>query len=262
MGKSKTISLAEIQNQFLAALKYDHLELYDYINSDNISPCERVEFYRTTGRSLHVSVLVDVYCVCQAILGNAYFRLIANNYYLRYPSESPWLEEYGRYFSGFIADLVNTRGELKEFSYLVDLSRLEWSVHKLHHCNDALQLNLQEILLQPGICDEDIVLGLSPAIMLFESIYPVADLWDMHQREADYHAITALTDSEYLCIYRENYHVKLEKLDFPVYRLLSTVSNNKKTLFEIAEFYNNHDELYRVIMFAVQKGWLMLQTKT
>ena len=123
--------LAKLQNEFWAALTGSSDAVLTSICSEGeLKPSARVEIYCTNVRSLHVSVLMSVYPVCEKILGSDYFKQIARKYLKQNPSSSVDLNEYGDQFPIFLKQLIEQRSELADFQYLADLAQLEWMIQE------------------------------------------------------------------------------------------------------------------------------------
>ena len=138
-AENKQISLAELQKQFWSGSRERDQQIHSRIadNSD-FQPEQRMDVYRTTTRSAHVSALMDSFPVCKTILGDDYFKLLAKSYFLQTPSLSVDMNQYGESFPGHIATLIGQRKELQDFTYLVDLARLEWECQKVYFAPDAV----------------------------------------------------------------------------------------------------------------------------
>jgi len=218
---------------------------------------DRINVYRTTARSLHVSVLESVYPVCEKILGKDYFKFIAKKYFVNHPSLSPDLNDYGEQFPEFLSKLLDSRNELKGFEYLPDLAALEWCIQKSYYSGDDAPLDIQRFQQQCEQYGGDVKFSLASGVFLLETDYPVREIWSLHQQQADSIAIEMPQRGEKICIYRENYEVKLEKIDEYSCRLMLAIKKNS-TLSGIADSFESSDQLNAALSFVMSKQWLRI----
>ena len=259
-----SLALDDIQRQFWTMLKYPTKAIQ--INSDlntliyadeNFTAAERVGVYQTTARSLHVSVLADIYPVCKKILGDNYFKLIAKHFYYLYPSESPDLNQYGKQFPAYILNLLTTRDELRDFSYLSDLAKLEWSLERLRFSHDAETLDMQTLQNKCERYGGKVKFSLISGLILLESAYPVAEIWRQHQLDNEYKSIQGLEEKQLMCVYRDGYNVELEVIDKHIYDLMQCIQQHL-SLAEIVDNLENSELLNDALTFVISKHWLYI----
>ncbi len=250
-------SLGMLQKQFWSSLRNLNAEIYPSINGGvQFSPERRMDVYRTNGRSAHVSVLIDAYPVCKAILGEDYFKQVAKLYYKQTPSQNSDMNEYGASFSGFIAQLHVDRKELCDFPYLGDLARLEWNYQQVYYTEDENVFDFQLFQKKCEQYGEEVVLELQPSVFLLSSSYPIYEIWCTHRHDEPCQTIHAIHGSQYLCAYKEKYQVVVEKIDACVYDLLINIKQSK-TLSEIADYFQGRYNLNETIETVLKRQWLV-----
>lgn len=254
--EKKEVSLAELQAKFWSSTRNHSDEIYPLIRSDlGFLPKQRMDVYRTTARSAHVSALMDSYPVCRAILGDDYFKQIAKRYYIQTPSRSADMNEYGDSFPGFIAQLYNQREELRDYYYLTDLARLEWEYQKTYYAADVVTFDIEKFQSDCERLGGEAILALQPCISLMSSSYQIFEIWDMHRSDNIQTRINATRNRQYLCIYKQGHVVVVDKIDFHVYALLVSVRQNK-SLSEIAELFDGRYDMNTALTMAMEKQWL------
>ncbi len=248
--------LANLQKEFWAALvDSDNAVLASICDEGNLKPSERIDIYRTNVRSLHVSVLMSVYPVCEKILGSDYFKQIAKKYVRQNPSKSVDLNEYGGQFANFLQSLIEQRPELADFQYLADLAQLEWQIQEVYFSADNVKLDMAEFqnacVTQAG----EMSFSLQESVSILDSEYPIAELWEMHQSDdAEYKAIVA-DGHEYLCIFRDGYQVSLRKINADLFSLIAAIRDGK-TLAEITELFVEGLRLNAALEELIKNEWL------
>lgn len=249
-------SLPDIQCEFWQALSGANSSIFESILSDEkFVATDRVNVYRETAKSLHISVLASVYTACNKILGEDYFKLIAKHYYANYPSTSPNLNDYGEQFPSYLSMLLNYRYELKDFSYLSELAKLEWCIQKSHYSRDDKQLDIVEFQQQFDLYGGEVKFYLVSSIELLATCYPVTEIWQLHQQDNNIDKVNVSEQLAYICIYRDGYEVKLEKIEHHVYKLMMAVIRNE-SLSVIAEHFPSSEVLNAALVFVMSKQWL------
>ena len=249
-------SLQSLQKDFWGGVRGESEQIYSFINYESeFLPHQRLEVYRTTARSTHVATLLDVFPVCCAVLGKDYFTQLAIKYFRQMPSLNPDMNAYGKSFPGFLAKCIVERAELKEFSYLVDLARLEWEWQAAYFSAGEILFDTQ---LFQNICSEhgaDAVLKLQASIRLLSSPYPIYQIWHSHRDGSPGEELKAILNRQYLCIYKQNFQVRVELVDVNLYALLITIQRGY-ALTEVAEFFSSQDDLNNALTIAMKKQWL------
>ena len=255
-SENMSISLAELQKQFWSSSRNRENEIYSWIaNESGFQPEQRMDVYRTTARSAHVSALMDSYPVCRAILGDDYFKLLAKSYFLQTPSFSTDMNQYGDSFPGHIAMLIGQRKELKDFVYIIDLARLEWEYQKVYFASDAVIFDIDGFQEKCRHFGDRAVLKLQPGISFMSSCFRVFEIWDMHREDKlELQSVTANT-RQYMCIYKKDYRVLVEKVNADVYELLVQIQQ-EKSLAEIANSFQNRYDLNAALTKAINNQWL------
>ena len=254
--ENKELSLTELQAQFWSSTRNQTGEIYPLIRSDfGFLAKQRMDVYRTTARSAHVSALMDSYLVCRAILGDDYFKQIAKLYFVQTPSRSADMNEYGDSFPGFIAQLYNQREELRDYYYLIDLARLEWEYQKTYFTADVVTFDIEVFQDNCERLGGEATLALQPCISLMSSSYQIFEIWQMHRSGNIQTKINTARYRQHLCIYKQDHAVIVDKIDLDVYALLVSVRQNK-SLSEIAELFDGRYDLNTALTVAVEKQWL------
>ena len=251
-------SLADTQQLFWSSLTHNRDDVISQITSDDRFHAEqRIEVYRTTARSLHVSVLNDAFPVCRKILGENYFTQIAKIYFKDNPSKSEDLNQYGKTFPDFCEGLIRTREELSEYVYLGDLAHLEWMMQEAYFSCNSVKLDLEAFEMRCRKDPQSLVLSLQKNVSIMSSEYPVLTIWNAHQNVQDCHQQFFLNEYEYSCIHRNGYKVIADYIDTPTFHLLSAINENK-SLYEITSLFNESELLNSSLAFCLQKGWLLV----
>ena len=248
--------LVELQKEFWAALTCsDSAVLTSICNEGKLKPSERIDIYRTNVRSLHVSVLMSVFPVCEKILGSDYFKQIAIKYVKENPSHSVDLNEYGDQFPNFIQRLIRQKPELADFQYLADLSQLEWQIQEVYFSADNIKFNMAEF--QKACVNQagEMIFSLQASVSILNSKYPIAELWGMHQSDAAEQEVIVSSQQEYLCVFRDEYQVSLRKINADLYDLMAGIQEGK-TLTEIAEIFVDGHRLNAALEKLIKYEWL------
>lgn len=144
-------------------------------------PAQRFAVYRNNAAVSLQGALADNYPVTRAMLGDDFFRVMAQLYSAAEPPRSALLKEYGESFATFIEHFPAASG----LPYLGDLARLEWLYLQAFHAADAESLAPAELA---GLLADEVALAaarltLHPALRVLQSGFAVVSLWAAHQQQ-------------------------------------------------------------------------------
>lgn len=124
-----------------------------------------------------IDALAARYPVCERLVGEEFFRVMARAYVARERPRSPILLDYGDGFPDFIAGFAPADA----VPYLADMARLEAARSRAYHAAEAISLDVEAIA---SIRPDELIearLTLHPSVGLVCSRYPIASIWLAHQ---------------------------------------------------------------------------------
>ncbi len=173
--------LRAIQERFLDAVLGREMgqQLYDS-NHGIIPSAERLGVYRANIFNNHLLALVDTYPVCKKLVGENYFRQLADSYLLAYPPKVQDLNEYGGYFAEHLEYIVSSRAEAANLSYLPDMATLEWAVYQSRRAKIDPDFDFCGLDKLSEEERGEVVFTLSASLSFFRSKYPIHLIWDLN----------------------------------------------------------------------------------
>ena len=104
----------------------------------------RLDVYRTIVAENHRTALSDTYPVCEQLVGPDYFKVLAWNYLLKFPTAEADLNLYGKDFPVFLGEWFTDFSPYSELLYLKDISALEWAMYflQLYHENEEITVEV------------------------------------------------------------------------------------------------------------------------
>lgn len=187
-----------------------------------VAPCEQFFIYRDNITSTFIQTLTDIYPLTFSLLGEDFFRQTAKAYIFQYPSRSSNLNDYGEYFSSFLADyslLVN-------FPYLSEVAQFEWYCHKLYDAPDHTSKNLLTIKNLSANHYEKLQFILHPASQLMQCNYPILQIINLCKNNSQ-EIINIDSGGTYLFIFRPLHEISLLVLSEDEYVFLTALNNEK-----------------------------------
>jgi len=177
-------------------------------NSSKISPQLALAIYRNNTRSARINALEAIYPACRNILGEDTFRSIARAYVDADTVGTSDLNRYGNAFNQHMDSILDTGRLPEDYSYLADLIRLEFMVHEACYADPDPEFDF-ELFEQRVLNGKHIGFQLSHSLGLLDSTFPIHEIW-LHNRpesntRQDSHDIRALTEIQYLLVYRDEY---------------------------------------------------------
>lgn len=167
---------------FSAALLDPDLPLPAGLHTCNGSdPARRFAVYRNNVLHSLTDALASTFPVTQALVGEAFFRAMAQVYVRANPPRSPILAFYGQGFADFVAGFAPAAS----LPYLSDVARLEMARVEVFHAADEPGLTPQRLAqaVTGHHGSTATLLQLTPAVQLLRSRYPVVSVWAAHQTD-------------------------------------------------------------------------------
>ena len=172
------LALRDLQAAFAAHLKgEDRPDLVEVVVGDTISAAARLRIHRHHVRQSLAGALAATFPTVQAIVGEAFFRTMAEGFVLRELPAQPVLAEYGAGFPAF----VRGYGPAAALPYLTDMAQLDWAL------NLAFHAPLEDRLTTSGLADLpakrlfDLKPALAAGSTLLRSPYPIDRIWHASQ---------------------------------------------------------------------------------
>ncbi|HMA12915.1 MAG TPA: DNA-binding domain-containing protein [Steroidobacteraceae bacterium] len=186
---------------------------------DGAALAERFAVYRNTVHVGLVEALAAGFPVVQAQVGEDFFRAMARAYVQQHKPSTPLLALYGEHFPAFIA----TFDPAAAMPWLPDLARLEraWS-----ECWCAAEAPALPVTALHGMDPEEIAvatLRAHPAARLVRSRWPVADLWEAHQRDAQPDLSALQWQPQSVLLTRPQAEIRLRRVDEAAARFTSAL---------------------------------------
>ncbi len=253
--------LHAIQHEFWSSIKHretDAAALERVCEGGKVSRERRVDIYRTTMREAHVRALATTYACCEKILGERYFRQLANEFYYGNPATHQDLNRYGRAFPDFMRELIEHHAELAEYPYLPDLARLEWLYEQAYYTQEDAAFDFRAL----ATLDEDdyrklrFVLGASVATL--KSVYPVYELWRAHQGQGGTKEVAAIGEPQYLCVAREEFKPRIHRIDYAFWWVMGKIDQDCAfgKLETLAEQESTRISLQVIIPELIAREWI------
>lgn len=142
-------------------------------------PAARFAVYRNNVVHALITVLSDTFPVVRELVGEDFFRAMAQRFIVAHPPTSALMHRYGEAFPAWL----NGFEPAAALGYLPDLARLELARLRAFHAADATAIDAQQLadaLREPAQL-AGTLLQLSPSLTALASAHPVVSLWEAHQ---------------------------------------------------------------------------------
>ncbi|TXH88176.1 MAG: DUF2063 domain-containing protein [Rhodoferax sp.] len=151
----------------------------DLVTHNGSDPTRRLGVYRNNVVVSLVDALASTFPVTQQLLGEDFFRAMAQVFVRQQPPRSPVLVRYGEQLPAFIAHFAPAAS----VPYVGDVARLEWLRLQALHAADAVPLAKDAI--SHCMADPEALARtrwqLAPSLHLFSSPFAAVSLWAAHQ---------------------------------------------------------------------------------
>ncbi len=211
------MSLQNVQAEFAELIIAKEQE------TDLVLPPANLIIYHHSLLSNLIEALKSTYPLTVQLIGETAFEVAARNYIEKYPSRSGNLDEYGEYFSHFIANYTPAA----HLVYLPEIASFEWTCHIIYRAADSVPLD-QEQLSQ--ITEEDypkLTFQLHPASNLMQFYYPILTIIDLCKGKID-QIDTLETTLTNLLLIRRDREIVLIPLELADYQFLLALQKGQQ----------------------------------
>ena len=212
-------SLPELQRAFGEALLSGTSTALDpHVSPNGLDAAARLRIYRNNAREGFLTALRAQYPVLARLVGEDYFRQLAQEYRERHPSPSGNLHHVGAALPQYLA----ARFAGGEYDYFADVARLEWAVQDAFVAADHAPLDRGRLAQIDPARYADLSFALHPAARLVFSAYPVLTIWRANQVGADaQQRIDLDAGAEQVLVTRTAEDVELAQIDACEFAFLS-----------------------------------------
>ena len=202
--------LRELQTSFANCLFDANAEsVLGIIDGEGFSPSQRMQIYRNNLFISLTDALQAVYPSVHRLVGEGFFKYLADSYIRAHPSQSGNLHDFGQELEAFIAGFEPAT----TVPYLADVARLEWDQHLVFHAAEHSPLDLRRLSAVPDEQRTELRFRFHPASKLMSSRYPVLTIWEACGDEQERtRTVSADKEGEQVLIIRRKEKVELHRL--------------------------------------------------
>ncbi|NUU36803.1 DUF2063 domain-containing protein [Pseudomonas sp. C2B4] len=181
-----------------------------FFSTNGADPASRFAVYRNNVQSSLINALADGYPVVRQLVGDAFFRAMAQAYIRSRPPRSPLINNYG----GDFADFIEGFEPASCVGYLADVARLERLRVRAYHAADAQPLSHEQIaatLSDPSTLD-GLNVVLHPSVNVLRSAFAVVAIWSAHQGTNTLEGLDP-SQGQHALVLRNDLHVEVFSID-------------------------------------------------
>jgi hypothetical protein len=177
---------ASAQKNFSTALLDPEMDVPSALVAHSAGiPERRFAVYRNNVVVGLVNALAARFPAVQRIVGEEFFRAMAQLYVRAHPPRSRLLMQYGDGFADFIAGFEPA----SELVYLADVARLEAARTRAYHAADKAPIDPKRLQSVDESALGDLRIERHPAAEIVRSDFPVVTIWAMNSGEREPDAI-------------------------------------------------------------------------
>ncbi|MBI1416515.1 MAG: DUF2063 domain-containing protein [Limimaricola sp.] len=166
----------------------------------------RYDVYRNNVTVGLCDALEVAFPTLRALVGEAFFRAMAQVFVSAHPPASPLMMFYGGQMPGFLEGFA----PVAHLPYLPDVARLELALRESYHAADADPVDPAALAALPSERLGDLRLQLAPALRLVRSAHPVGSI---HRAHAEPVAPPPAPRAEAVLILRPGYDPELHLIE-------------------------------------------------
>jgi hypothetical protein len=170
-------SLLELQSGFFDAIFGRSNAIERWVDGAGLEPAARLRIYRNAVASTQIEALRSAYPAALALVGEDFFDAAATRFRLRHPSTSGNLQDFGKAFPEFLANMP----EAGALDYLADVARLDWLRQESALAADVAPLDGNAMHTTLAANPARLWLSLHPSLRLLSSQYAALAIWQYSQ---------------------------------------------------------------------------------
>jgi len=213
-----------------------------------------IDIYRNNTRGSKVNALKAIYPVCKRILGDEAFHSIANYYIDIDVTGTSDLNKYGEEFNQHLTVIFEAGRLPADYNYLPDLARLEYRFHAAYYADDDPSFDF-ELLNNSVQKEEKIYFRVSDSLALLKYQTPIYEIWMNNRKVLNLgeSSVPAITDFQYLLVYRENNTPVIHTITKNEYQLLDAFISG----YSLQDVIDSFDyDVETMLPKLIAKRWL------
>ena len=180
----------------------------------------RFAIYRNNVRAMRVRALENAFPIVRQITGDEFFEGLAREYARRFDAQDGDLNLYGDRFAGFVAGFKHAQA----LPYLPEVARMEWLLHRAYFARDCAAFDLVQLAEVPAEHHGELRFTLNPAAAMLASDYPLARIWEVHQKNfSDTQTVDFTAGPHFALVYRDGFDGAVAALDAGEYAFLQAL---------------------------------------
>ncbi len=179
--------------------------------------------YRNNVRAAYYRVLRDTFPVVHRLVGDEFFRGLAQDYFHNNLPVSRLVSAYGYALPAFI----DSYQPCSTLPYLADVARLELLWLQSYHAAEAASLPIEAIERRLAGDPEGSRVQLHPSTRLFRSAYPVVDIWTNNRRDHP-EPLRIEKSAECTLISRPEQEVRIQKVTRAAFDVLHALADGRR----------------------------------
>lgn len=143
---------------------------------DPAEAAQRFAVYRNNVAHSLGRALAARFPVIERLVGDEFFRAMAQVYIAAEPPSSPILSRWGEGFANFLTEFPPVTG----LPYLADVARLEWARGRAYHAADMHPSSLEKLAESDP---STVVINLHPSVTALRSDFAFVTIWQANQSD-------------------------------------------------------------------------------
>lgn len=172
------LALRDLQAAFADQLNgVDRADLEAAVIGDTISAIQRIGVHRNHVAHSLAAALEATFPTVHAVVGQAFFGVLARAFVARSLPIQPVLAEYGDGFAAFVEGFAPA----DSLPYLGDVARLDWALNVAFHRSPGERLAISDLAAIPADRMPGLTLKLVTGATIVRSRFPIDRIWRISQ---------------------------------------------------------------------------------
>ena len=254
-------SLQEVQAALVTRLREGgerpHARALDFIRDNGlISPELAIAIYTNNTVGAPINALAAAYPASLRIVGEDCFRGLAKQFICVATESSRDLNLFGESFPAFLESWINGRRAFSDFSYLPDLARLEWLMHRAYYADDEPGFDFDAFRKASSKAPETLRLVPAKSLGVLRSVYPLKQIRELNLGAGNAAMVQDTGAPQCLVVSRKALRCEINTVDYQTFVVLTACCAGTP-LADIARTLD--DDTHRIpqiIERSIRQEWL------
>ena len=184
---------------------------------------QRLDAYQNNYSGGLIDALKIAYPQVLSLVGEAFFRQLANDYTAQQPMNKDNHQQYGAHLSQHIAQLAIHNQTFENVPYLADVAKSDWALYVSYYAAKRTAFDFIGFSQLDTEAQQTATLHLADDVHVISSQWPLSQLWQFHQKSTQNIELEEPNAEQRFIVHRLDNKPKIEPLSEHQHQVLQAI---------------------------------------